>query len=97
MPDPRKNHEYRRANVCFLCLEKNSDGILIREDYKTFIAKEIYPDFFKDEKFLPKGLCSGCRRIMNSQNSTSPRKCPGKIVINIEITVKSWSEKRYFQ
>ena len=77
MPNCKRDHEESRKFVCFLCLRKNLEGKLIRDDYKFQICAEIYPDFYSDEKYLPAGLCSGCNRIMRSQHSTKPRKYPG--------------------
>ena len=77
MPNSKRNHEESRRFVCFLCLNKNLEGKLIKEEYKKQISSTLYPDFYKDESFLPSGLCSPCCRIINSQKTSKPRKYPG--------------------
>ena len=80
MPNSKRSHEENRKIVCFLCLQKTVEGKAIKPDYKSRISSEIYPDFYKDENILPSGMCSSCRRIMNSQDSPKPRKYPGILV-----------------
>ena len=82
MPTRKKTHEEYRSFVCFLCLRKNLDGRKLNEACRQIIIGRIYPNFLADESFLPNGICSGCRRIMSSQNDPDPtkrRRLPGEL------------------
>ena len=92
MPNYKRSHEECRPIVCFLCLNRTLDGKVIKEAYKIRIHNEIYPDFQRDENFLPSGLCSSCCRIMYSQDSKNPRKYPGNMNYYVNL---NYQKQRY--
>lgn len=67
-PKKKQDHEGNRLKICVLCLDK-CKGALLTDKTKKILAG-IYTDFYKNEMFLPSGLCSGCRIKLSSQEKT---------------------------
>ena len=62
----RKNHEENLAKLCVQCLDRNKVRPL-NDNLKKLVAKWLYPDFFKDEKYLPSSICGTHRMLLLSK------------------------------
>ena len=80
MPNTQKSHEECKSYVCLLCLRKNTEGNVITEDLKNLFHENVYRNHRADEKYLPNGICSGCKRILQSLKTEKPQKIPGRTI-----------------
>ena len=72
---PTKEHEEYQHLLCVMCLTRCEKGLLA-DSHKILIQKHVYQNYFNDEEFLPKSICSGCKARLLSQEKMSPRELP---------------------
>ena len=53
----RKQHDEYLKKLCALCLKKTDVRQLTGKNIELII-RHIFPEFNRDEEWLPKGLCS---------------------------------------
>ena len=69
-PNDRKDHEQNLEKLCIKCLGR-SKGKLLDDKLKKLVEKWLYQDYFRDEKYLMKGCCDGCRLVLQSKGKFS--------------------------
>ena len=80
MPKEARTHDENCLVLCLLCLTKGSQREKCRPlttTHMELIEKNIYPRFCANKIFLPKAICSPCRRWLESSMGSSGRPCPG--------------------
>lgn len=78
MPTHHRSHEQCLPVVCVLCLGKSSVGLT--DNHKQLISLLVYKDFYKNESFLPSGICYTCKNKLNSQGKPDEKPLPPKIL-----------------
>ena len=72
---PTKNHDEYQGKTCVMCLSKCAEKKLT-ESLKNLLQKNVYSDYLKDEEFLGKSICEGCKKRLQSTETSSPRPIP---------------------
>ena len=74
-PNDRKDHEQNLEKLCIKCGDRfGKKGKLLDDKLKKLVEKWLYPNYFRDEKYLPKSCCDGWIHYWNIEQE--------KVVIN---------------
>ena len=63
----RKDHEQNLQKLCIKCLDRKGEIRLLDDALKKLVEKWLFPDYFLYEKYLPKGICGTCRKVLQSK------------------------------
>ena len=75
-PNDRKDHEQNLEKLCIKCGGRfGKKGKLLDDKLKKLVEIWLYPDYFRDEEYLVKGCCDGCRLILTSKGKFSNTYC----------------------
>ena len=74
MPTFTKTHDQNRDKVCTICFSKGSRRLT--DTQKSFITKNIFPDYEAYKHILPVTICNNCRFILASWDGPNPRELP---------------------
>ncbi|PAA90668.1 hypothetical protein BOX15_Mlig012066g1 [Macrostomum lignano] len=75
MPTTKKTHNENRQSLCLLCLRRASALISSCSNFES-VAADLFQDYEAVRHFLPEGVCQGCRRVLSSLRSLTPRALP---------------------
>ena len=77
MPNFRKTHDKNLQNLCILCLRRSDQ--LVSPSQRNFIKENVLLDISDRAHVLPSGICSGCRKRVDSQTTLNPRELPPRL------------------
>uniref|UniRef100_A0A1I8GZV3 Peptidase_M16 domain-containing protein n=1 Tax=Macrostomum lignano TaxID=282301 RepID=A0A1I8GZV3_9PLAT len=64
-----------KQSLCLLCLRRASALISSCSNFES-VAADLFQDYEAVRHFLPEGVCQGCRRVLSSLRSLTPRALP---------------------